>query len=139
MTHSVRTTWKKEMLFESDVNGHKLLMDAPEASGGQDKGPRPKPLMLAALAGCTGIDVVGILKKMRIEPEHLEIIVEGDTAEDFPKHYTHMKVIFEFRGKDLPKDKLQKAVELSRDKYCGVSHIYKQVIDIEYEIRVIED
>ncbi len=139
MEHSVRTTWKKEMVFESDVNGHKLLMDAPEASGGQDKGPRPKPLMLAALAGCTGIDVVGILKKMRIDPDHLEIIVEGDTAEDFPKHYTHLKVIFEFHGKDLPKDKLQKAVELSRDKYCGVSHIYKQVIDIEYEIRVIED
>ncbi len=136
MKHKVSTSWKKDMVFESEVNGHTLTMDAPEAAGGKDQGPRPKPLMLAALAGCTGMDVIGILKKMRVEFDSFDIHIEADAADEPPKHYEKMKVIYAFSGKDLPKDKLEKAVNLSREKYCGVSYIYKQVIDMEYEVRV---
>ncbi len=138
MKHTVNTQWKQDMVFEADVNGHKLTMDAPEQSGGKNTGPRPKPLMLAALAGCTGMDVVGILKKMRVEFDNLDIDIEADTAEDFPKHYIKMKVIYRFKGKDLSMEKLQKAVDLSREKYCGVSYIYKQAMEMEYEVRIEE-
>ncbi len=138
MKHHVVTHWKHDMVFEADVNGHKLVMDAPEPSGGKNEGPRPKPLMLAALAGCTGMDVVGMLKKMRVSYDTFSIHIEAETAEDFPKHYTGMKVIYEFSGKDLPKDKLERAVDLSREKYCGVSYIYKQAMKMEYEVRIKE-
>ncbi len=138
MKHTVHTSWKGDMVFESEVNGHSLNMDAPEEAGGKNKGPRPKPLMLAALAGCTGMDVVGILKKMRVNVEGLDIRVEGETSDEPPKHYNSMRVVFEFTGRGLPIDKLEKAVELSREKYCGVSYIYKQMIEMMYEIKVKE-
>ena len=127
------------MAFEADINGHSLMMDAPDEAGGKDRGPRPKPLMLASLAGCTGMDVVGILKKMRVAFTGFDILIEAEATEEAPKHYKKMKVIYEFTGKDLPEDKLKKAVELSREKYCGVSYIYKQVIDMEYDVRIKED
>ncbi len=139
MKHTVRTSWKQDMAFEADINGHHLMMDAPDEAGGKNRGPRPKPLMLASLAGCTGMDVIGILKKMRVEFTGFDILIEADATEEPPKHYKKMKVIYEFTGKDLPEDKLKKAVELSREKYCGVSYIYKQVIDMEYDVRIKED
>ncbi|MFP4064963.1 MAG: OsmC family protein [Bacteroidales bacterium] len=139
MKHTVRTSWKKDMAFEADINGHSLMMDAPEEAGGNDRGPRPKPLMLASLAGCTGMDVVGILKKMRVEITGFDILIEAEVTEEAPKHYQKMKVIYEFTGKDLPEDKLKKAVDLSREKYCGVSYVYKQVIDMEYDVRIKEE
>ena len=126
------------MVFESELDGHKLIMDAPGAAGGKDKGPRPKPLMLSALAGCTGMDVVVMLNKMRVDLKGFNINIEAETTDEVPKHYKKIKVIYEFLGTDLPKDKLEKAVELSREKYCGVSHVYKQVIEMDYEIRVKE-
>ena len=137
MIHNVKTTWKENLQFESEVNGHKLLIDGPPEAGGDDKGPRPKPLMLTALAGCTGIDVVAMLKKMRVEIDSFDVDVEAQITEEPPTHYTRMHVIYTFGGKDLPTDKLQKAVELSREKYCGVSYMYKKAgIEVTYEIKV---
>ena len=135
MKLTIETQWKGDMKFESDVLGHKIVMDAGTESGGQDGGARPKPLMLVALAGCTGMDVVSILKKMRVEYEGLSIAVEADAREDHPKYYEAMKVIYTFKGKDLPKEKIERAVKLSQDEYCGVSALYKKAIDLDYEIR----
>jgi putative redox protein len=129
--------WQGEMAFEADVNGHKIMLDATSESGGTDKGPRPKPLMLVALAGCTGMDVVSILKKMRVEFEGLRIWVEAEQTEEHPKHYSTMKIIYEFKGKDLPLDKLEKAVNLSEERYCGVNAVYKKAMPVSTEIRVI--
>lgn len=125
------------MAFETEVNGHKLLMDATPEVGGEDRGPRPKPLVMVALAGCTGMDVVSILKKMRVEIEGLEIKVEGNISEEHPKTFTELKLIYEFKGKDLPMDKLKKAVEMSDEKYCGVSAFYKKAVPLSYEIRLV--
>ncbi|OFX62569.1 MAG: hypothetical protein A2066_19995 [Bacteroidetes bacterium GWB2_41_8] len=94
--------------------------------------------MLVALAGCTGMDVISILRKMKIEPEAFNVIVEGDVADSDPKKYTQMKVIYQFKGKDLPVDKLQKAIDLSQEKYCGVSAVYRNALKMESEIRIIE-
>ena len=83
------------------------------------------------------MDVISILKKMKIEPEAFNVIVEGDLADDHPKKYTRMKVIYQFKGKDLPVDKLQKAIDLSQEKYCGVLAVYRDAVKIESEIRII--
>jgi putative redox protein len=135
-TEVVSTKWLENMSFESEINGHKIIIDAKEEVGGQDRGPRPKTFMLAALGGCTSMDVVSILKKMRIELKSLNVIVEGELSEDHPKRFLKMHVIYEVEGDDLPMDKIEKAVTLSEEKYCGVSAVYKEVIEITSEIRI---
>ncbi|HSO86286.1 MAG TPA: OsmC family protein [Draconibacterium sp.] len=136
-TEQVRVNWLENMAFEAEVNGHKIVIDAAEAVGGENRGPRPKPLMLVALAGCTGMDVVSILKKMRVEVEAFKVLVEGDLTEEHPKQFSQMRVIYEFKGKDLPMDKLEKAINLSEERYCGVSAMYKKAITITTEIRIL--
>jgi len=124
------------MSFESEINGHKVIIVAKEEVGGQDKGPRPKPFMLAALGGCTAMDVVSILKKMRVEFRNLNVIVEGELTEEHPRHFTKMHVIYEVEGDNIPMDKVQKAVSLSEEKYCGVSVVYRKALEITSEIRI---
>lgn len=136
MKHRVNTSWKGDMQFESIVNGHSIILDAKPESGGLDVGPRPKELMLSALAGCTGMDVVSILKKMRIEPASINIIVEAEVTEEHPKHYTSMHIIYEFEGDNLEEDKIRKAIELSQEKYCGVSAVYKKAMPVTFDIRL---
>jgi putative redox protein len=138
VTEIVSTRWLENMSFESEINGHKVIIDAKEEVGGQDKGPRPKPFMLAALGGCTAMDVLSMLKKMRVELKNLNVIVEGELTEDHPRHFHKMHVIYEVEGENLSLDKIQKAVSLSEEKYCGVSAVYKKVIDMTSEIRIKE-
>lgn len=136
--HQITTEWKGGLAFEAHVNGHKIYMDAPVESGGGDKGPSPKKLMLVALSGCTGMDVINILKKMRVNIEKCSIEVEGDVTEEDPKQYSKMHVIYEFTGKNLPMEKLRKAVKMSEETYCGVGAFYRKVIEITSEIRAVE-
>ena len=138
MKHTVKAQWLEKMAFETELFGHKMKMDVGEDMGGDDLGPRPKPFMLLALAGCTGMDIVSILKKMRVEVEDFNVSVEGDLTDGTPKQYNKMHVIYEFKGKDLPMAKLEKAVKLSEDQYCGVSAVYKQVMPVTSEIKIVE-
>jgi len=135
---SVTTSWINNMAFESEINGHKIIIDAEPAVGGENRGPRPKPFMLAALGGCTAMDVISILKKMRIEPDDFKVNVEGDLTDEHPKQFYRIHVVYEFKGKDLPYDKLKKAVELSEERYCGVSAVYKKVMELTSEIKIID-
>lgn len=137
MVHETLLSWKGDMEFETELFGHKLTIDAGPEVGGHNKGVRPKVLMLTSLAGCTGMDVISILKKMKIEPEEFNVRVDGTLTEEHPKQYEKMHLIYEFKGKDLPLDKLKRAVELSQDKYCGVSALYKKAIELTYEIKVL--
>jgi len=134
----VTTKWLSNMAFEADVNGHKIVLDAGLSAGGENRGPRPKPFMLLSLGGCTGIDVISILKKMRVDVDEFNVRVEGELTEEHPKHFVKIHVVYEFTGKDLPMDKLKKAVELSVERYCGVSAVYKKAIEMTSEIKVIE-
>ncbi len=134
----VTEKWLNNMAFEAEVDGHKIILDAEPEVGGENRGPRPKPFMLVALGGCTAMDVISILKKMRVEVEKFNVHVEGDLTEEHPKQFYKMHVVYEFTGKNLPLDKLQKAVELSEDRYCGVSALYKKVMELTSEIKVIE-
>ena len=138
MKQEINLAWKKGMAFETELYGHKLTVDADQSNGGNDLGPRPKALMLVALAGCTGMDVVSILAKMRVELADLNVKVEGEMTEEHPKHFTSLHIVYEFWGKDLPLEKLEKAVSMSDERYCGVSATLKKGIPVNYSIVVHE-
>ncbi|MCB2219275.1 MAG: OsmC family protein [Bacteroidetes bacterium] len=138
MKNIVSVNWMEDMAFEAKVNDHKIILDAVEAVGGKNRGPRPKPLALVSLGGCTGMDVVSILKKMRVEFDGLNIEVEAEMTEEHPKYYNKIKIIYKFKGKDLPLEKLEKAVNLSQERYCGVTAMLSQAAEIDHEI-IIED
>ena len=131
MSETIKTNWKGNMAFEWDIKGHKIMIDAVEAVGGENRGPQPKPFMLASLGGCTGMDVISILRKMKVTEilEDFSVEVDGELTTEHPKHYVSMHVKYIFtpkKGKELPKAKLQKAVSLSEERYCGVSEVYRK-------------
>jgi len=127
------------MKFDTEVNGHHFMMDSAESNGGENTGPRPKPLMLAALAGCTGMDVVSIMKKMRQEVDEFNVKVEGDTDDNHPNPFIKMHIIYEFRGKNLDMEKIEKAISLSMERYCGVSAVYRKAqVELSHEVRILE-
>ncbi|MDA3880205.1 MAG: OsmC family protein [Prolixibacteraceae bacterium] len=138
MKQETLLSWKGDMEFETELFGHKLTLDAAEESGGHNKGLRPKVLMLTSLAGCTGMDVISILRKMKVEPDEFNVRVDGNVTDEHPKQYDKMHIIYEFKGDNLPEAKLKKAIELSQDKYCGVSSVYKKAIELTYEIKILE-
>ncbi len=133
MDHQISCTWTHNMAFEADIQDHKVIMDAQQPIG-DDSGPSPKRLILAALAGCTGIDVVSLLQKMRVSFDGLRIDVSGVLTEEHPKYYHQIHIIYRVAGKDVPTDKVEKAVNLSREKYCGVSAQLAPSAEITHEI-----
>ncbi len=137
MKSSITTEWQGNLTFSSDIGGHKIITDASKQYGGDDSAPSPKPLMMAALAGCTGIDVATILKKMKVDIEDFSIKVESEQTDEIPSTYSSMHVIYTFKGDKLNLEKLTKAVELSQEKYCGVATMYKKIMGITWEIRTI--
>ncbi|MCX7832638.1 MAG: OsmC family protein [Ignavibacteria bacterium] len=134
--HKIFAKNTEGMTFEIEVSGHKITVDASEEFGGKNSGPPPKQLMLAALAGCTGMDVVSLLKKMHVEYESFNLIIEGEVNPEHPKKYNKINITYKFVGKDIPKDKIEKAVTLSLEKYCGVSAVYKKALDLTYDIEI---
>ena len=137
MKDTINVKWMGDMAFEAAIREHRILMDANEDSGGHNKGPRPKPMLMASLAGCTGMDVISILKKMKVEVKDLNIRVEGIIAEEHPKVYTSLHLIYEFTGENLPMDRLVRAIELSQEKYCGVSLSLQKAMPVTWEIKIL--
>ncbi|MFA8450411.1 MAG: OsmC family protein [Bacteroidales bacterium] len=135
--NKVSVDWKGKMAFEAEVNGFKLLMDAISDVGGEDKGPRPMPLILSALGGCTGMDVISILAKMKVFPDNFSVDVEAEITEEYPKYYNKIKVLYLFKGNNLPKSKIEKAVALSKERYCGVNKLLSFGAEITHEIKII--
>lgn len=138
LKHKIETKWQEGMAFEAEVNDHIIRIDADETMGGKNIGPRPKPLLLVALAGCTSMDTISILKKMRIEPISFNVSVEGELTDEHPKYYNKLHILYEFKGKNLPLEKLQKAVDLSQERYCGISEMLRKSSEITYEIKYEE-
>ena len=138
MKKSVELKWLEDLVFEVDTDGQKVMIDANLENSDKPRGLRPKALMMVSLAGCTAIDVVDILNKMRVNVEGLTISVEGNLRDDLPKDYLSMHVIYTFKGQDLPLSKLERAVELSKEKYCGVSATLVRAIDLTYDIRIVD-
>jgi len=134
----IETTWKEGMSFEATVTGHSIIMDADEKFGGKNRGPRPKPLLLASLTGCTGMDVVSILEKMKIKPESFKIISRVEVAEEHPRVFKSIHLVYKFKGKKLDVEKLKKAVDLSQERYCPVSAMLRKACPLTYEIEILE-
>ncbi len=133
-----RGEWKGGMAFEIEQDGVSFVVDASPEFGGADLGPRPKGLLLSALIGCTGMDVVSILQKMRVTGFEFSLEAEGELTADHPVVFGSIRLRYIFRGAALPREKLERAVELSQEKYCGVSAILRASSPIGYEIVVEE-
>ena len=130
--------WKGNMAFSGVTpSGHELMMDADEKVGGQNSGARPTELLLHAVAGCTGMDIISILKKMRLDPSSFQMEVKGERAEDHPKRFTDIHIHYALEG-DLPEDKVIRAIQLSKDRYCSVSHSLNATITVGYSINGVE-
>lgn len=136
-SHKITTTWKENMQFESDnPSGHTFLMDTSEENGGNNSGHGPKALMLSSLAGCSGLDVVSLLTKMHAEVADFKIEVTANLTDEHPKFYDKVKVDYHFSDAELQPKKIQKAVNLSVTKYCGVMEMFRQFADVEIEIHL---
>ena len=136
-THQVHTKWLGEMAFEATNPGGTIKIDSDAEFGGNNNGLRPKSMMLASLAGCTGIDIASLVKKMKVEIDTFTIDVEGDLTEEHPKFYHTVRVNYNFFGTDLDEAKLQKIVYLSVDKYCGVMEMFRQFAKVEVNINYL--
>jgi len=135
MSHTITTHWKENLLFESDnPSGHTVFMDTSVENGGTNKGLSPKAMMLSSLAGCSGLDVMMILKKSRTEVKNFKMVVSGELTEEHPKYYHKVHVAYHFYGENLHKEKIQKAVDLSVGKYCGVMEMFRKFAEIKVEI-----
>lgn len=131
----INVDWQGDLEFNNHLpSGHDLIADASEKSGGHNKGPRPMELLLSGLAGCTGIDVVLILKKMKTELEDFEMEVEAERAEESPKRFTKIHIKYKFKGKKLDQRKVERAINLSEKKYCSASNSLNAEITSSYEI-----
>ena len=131
----VTTKWTQKSQFETDnPSGYKFTMFDKSQDNGDVVGFAPKALMLSSLAGCSGLDVVSLLEKMRAEVAEFYIEVTGELTDEHPKYYHKVKVDYHFSDINLQEDKIQKAVNLSVTKYCGVMEMFRRFATVEKEI-----
>jgi len=117
----VRVKWIDGMRFvATDSVGHSIVMDASKQAGGEGSGFSPLQLLLAALGGCTGIDVVDIMRKQRQRVDDLEIVVSGERVKEPPRVYSNIHVEYRVGGKGVGEKAVKRAVQLSEEKYCSV-------------------
>ena len=134
MSHKITTNWKGNMLFDSDnPSGHHVLMDT-DVEGKTREGLSPKALMLSSLAGCSGLDVVSILDKMKIDTYDLKMEVEAFLTDEHPKYYHTVILDYHFTGTDLNEEKINRAVQLSVEKYCGVMEMFRRFAEVKTNV-----
>jgi len=131
-TNHVITRWMGDMAFESNnPSGLTFRIDASPDEGGQGEGLRPKALMLSSLAGCSGLDVALILRKMKLEVSAFHIDIKARLSETAPQTYEHVQMEFHFFGHNLNEVKLKRAVTLSVDRYCGVMQMFRKFAQVD--------
>ncbi|MGN6193445.1 MAG: OsmC family protein [Ginsengibacter sp.] len=135
MAHEIEVQWMGKMQFNALVNGHTIVMDGPEKVGGEDNGPIPKPFVLTALAGCTGMDIAAILRKANKNPDEFDMKVIGEISKRAPIEYIGVHIIYEFKGSNENKEAALNAVTDSQEKYCGVSSMLKKALPVTWEIK----
>lgn len=128
--------WQGKMGFiGQSETATKVALDAPPAVGGESNGFRPKELMLNALAGCTAMDVLSILRKMKCEPQAFRVEVAAQETEEHPKVFTAFHIKYMVKG-EVPEAKLQKAINLSQERYCGVTVMYRSFSEVSHEYTI---
>ncbi len=132
-----KVVWKGGMSFIGiNERGLKIKMDAAPAHGGDDLGPAPMEVFLHSLGGCTGMDVISILRKMREPVEEFFIEIEVERASEHPRVYTKVHLKYIFRG-DLDQKKVEKAIRLSSYKYCAITAMLRKTADVTYEYQIL--
>ena len=136
---SISVNWVDGLLMvgKSD-SGHTITMDGPPESGGENLGVRPMEMLLLGVAGCTMIDIVTTLKKMRQDLSHLETKINAERATDHPKVFTDIHIQFILKGQNLDEKKVDKAITLSAEKYCSASIMLGEMATITHDFEVIE-
>ena len=135
----VAVRWIDGMEFETETgSGHKGVIDAGVHAGGKNHGPSPMELLLVGMAGCTGIDVVDILRKKRLNFTGVEVRVEGTRAETHPMVYTDIDVVYTVRGKNIPESAVEQAIRLSEDKYCSAGVMLGKTAKIKHRYEIVE-
>ena len=119
-------------------SGHSITMDGPIEIGGENLGVRPMEMLLLGVAGCTMIDVVTTLKKMRQDLSHCETRISAERANEHPKVFTDIHIKFIVKGKDLDSKKVDKAITLSAEKYCSASIMLGKTAKITHDFEVVE-
>ncbi len=142
MTETVVTHWVDNMAFEAVIDGQSLKMDSEPQYGGTGSGIRPKPIVLGALCGCTGMDVISILRKKQVMVSSFRVTATGEVTETYPKYYHKIHLVFEvtgpaFEGDESVLQKVQRAVQLSTENYCGVNAMLKGSVEITHEVRLV--
>lgn len=136
----VSTKWLGGMAFEStNPSGLTLKIDASKEDGGEGSGLRPKALMLSSLAGCSGIDVALIIAKMKLPVRDFSIEINAELSESQPQTYTEVKLEYHFYGEKLEVKKLERAVCLSLEKYCGVMEMFRSFAKLSWNVILHED
>jgi putative redox protein len=132
--HEIETQWMGKMQFNTLVNDHTIIMDAPARAGGEDSGPIPKPLVLTALSGCTGMDVVALLRKANLAPDDFSLKVTGELSKQPPIEYVSIHIVYDIKGQDADKAAVLDAITQSQEKICGVSHMLKKALPVTWEV-----
>lgn len=135
MKHTIDAVWMGRRRFQALVGGHTIVMDAPERVGGEDLGTIPKPLVLTALAGCTGMDVAAILEKGGHSIRTLAITVDGTLSQGQPMRYTEVHLVFDITGAPASEAAAVAAVERSQRGLCGVSAMLQGIMEVNWAIR----
>jgi putative redox protein len=131
-TNHISTKWLGNMTFESNnTSGKSFKIDIAKEDGGDSNGFRPKSLMLSGLAGCSGLDVAALIKKMKLDVEEFHIETIANLTDEHPKYYDKVRVEYHFHGAELNEKKLQRAVDLSVQKYCGVMEMFRQFAELD--------
>lgn len=135
-----KVTLVNGMQFVGEASsGHAIVMDADHEVGGNDSGMRPSELLLIGLGGCTGMDVISILRKKKMNVTGFEINVHGNKADSHPKKFETMTIEYVVKGRNLQEDAVKRACELSFDKYCSVRATLGAGVNITYTYKVVED
>jgi putative redox protein len=120
-------------------SGHAVVMDAPVSVGGDNTAQTPMELVLTAFGGCSGMDVISILRKKRQKVGRLEIRVEGEKAKTHPKRYTSIHINYTVTGKDISEDAVKRSIDLSLEKYCSVGAMLKESAAITHSFKIIQE
>lgn len=134
--HFVTTRWAGRMAFDSEIGEHTVRIDARPELNGEGSGPGPKSLLLTALTGCSGIDLASLLPKMRVAFDELIIEATAPLTDDHPKVYTEIRLVYRIAGKNINEAKVRQAIELSQEKYCGVTAMLRAHCPIHWELVV---
>ena len=139
MAYRASVVWKDGMHFEGISGGQTVHMDSVPEAGGQSLGMSPMRLVLAALGGCTAMDVISLLHKMRQDVTGLDVEVNAERADDHPKVYPSLELVFKVRGHSIAREMVERAVSLSEDKYCSVGGMLKKAAPITTRIEIEEE